>query len=80
MILRNLCSPVRMPQGYGVLTCTQWETAPATIPHVPLRAGIKPLALCKLILHLSYKQITHLGYVLWPPRYYNLVIVKPGAL
>jgi hypothetical protein len=69
-----------MPQGYRVLTFAQWETAQATISHVPLRAGIKSHTLCESIVHLSYEQITHLGYVFWPPRYYNLVIVKPGAL
>jgi hypothetical protein len=54
-----------MPQGYPALTFAEWETAQATIPHFPLRAGIKSHTLCKSIVHLSYEQITHLGYVPW---------------
>ena len=69
-----------MPQGYPALAFGEWETAQATIPHFPLRAGIKSHTLCESIVHLSYEQITHLGYVFCHPRYYNLVIVKPGAL
>ena len=34
---------------------------PSDDPPCPLRAGIKPHTLCKLILHLSYEQITFWG-------------------
>jgi hypothetical protein len=49
-------------------------------PPSPLRVGIKSHTICESIVHLSYEEITHLGYALCPPRYYNPDIVKPGAL
>src|SRR5215208_5292037 len=42
----------------------EWGSVRLALP-LPLLAVIKAHTVCEKIVHLGYKEITHLGYVLW---------------